>query len=185
MRDEYVNYSFWLLIIGSWVFGFAYGKWLGGSSGVFADVGQAVSVPPPADLIWWHPLLYFPLTVLAAFILSQLFFGAGSSVFMFARGVGDSAILLNLEAILKNLNVLNINNAQAWNIFFIMLVFTVNLPLCIWASHLGTSRSARMFQRLRGKPLQPESGIISGMLILLGVSLVIGFFGTIALSYAA
>ncbi len=123
--------------------------------------------------------------MVAAFVLSQLFFGAGASIFMFARGVGDSVILLNLEAIMKNFNVFNVSTPQVWSIFFIILVFAVNLPLCIWASHLGTRRSARMFQRLRGKPLQPESGIVSGLLTLVAVSLVIGFFGALAISYSA
>ncbi|MFN4133591.1 MAG: hypothetical protein ACK4GQ_04395 [Candidatus Hadarchaeales archaeon] len=185
MREEYLEYSLWLLIIGSWVAGMAYGKWGGGASGIFSEIGQTVGLPPPVQLAWWQPLLYFPLTVLAAFILSQLFFGGGAIIFIFSRGVIDSTLLENLENLLARWNILTLEAATIWTIFFIILVLAVNLPLCLWASHLGTKRSFRMLQRLRGNPLKPESGIWGGLLLLVTVSLVAGLIGSFALSYAA
>jgi hypothetical protein len=183
MRDEHVEYLFWLLVIGSWVFGVTYGKWLGGTGGVFADLSQAVSVPEPVNLAWWGPLLYFPLTVVGSFVLSQLFFGAGTAVFMFSRGVGDSILFISLENALRTWNIPDVTSGQLWNAFFIMLVLAVNLPLCLWAAHLGTRRSVRMYQRLRGKPVKPESSVISTFLMLLSVSLLIGLVGTLTISY--
>ncbi|MEM3402782.1 MAG: hypothetical protein QW179_03625 [Candidatus Hadarchaeales archaeon] len=184
MRDEYLEYSIWLLIIGSWVAGMVYGKWGGGAGSIFSEVGQAVGIPPPVQLAWWQPLLYFPLTVLAAFILSQLFFGGGAVLFIFSRGVSDSLLLKNLENLLASWDILSLQAATVWAIFFIILVLAVNLPLCLWASHLGAKRSFRMLQRLRGNPLRPESGILTGILLLMAVSLVAGLIGTFALSYA-
>jgi hypothetical protein len=182
MREEYINYSLWLLIIGSWVFGMAYGRWLGGDKGVFAELGQALSIPKPVDLSWWHPLLYFPLTIVAAFMLSQLFFGGGAAVFMFSRGVCDSALFLSLENTMRGI-LPAASAAEIWIVFFIIVVLTVNLPLCLWAAHLGTRRSFRTFCRLRGKPLKPEAGLISGLLMIVSISLVVGLIGSLALSY--
>lgn len=184
MNREYLNYSLWLLVIGSWVFGVAYGRWFGGTEGVFGELSQAVSIPSPAGLQWWHPILFFPLTIVAAYILSQLFFGAGAAVFMFSRGVGDSALLLSLETTLKTENFLTVSTGQIWLIFFIILAVAVNLPLCLWSAQLGTARSVRMFDRLRGKPLRPEAGLASGLLLLVAISLVLGLLGSFALSYA-
>jgi hypothetical protein len=183
MREEYVSYSLWLLVIGSWVFGVAYGKWLGGGESIFAELGQAVSIPKPVDLGWWEPILYFPLTVLAAFLLSQLFFGGGAAVFMFSRGVGDSALILSIETTMRTWSPLLGTTEVLLDVFFIMMVLAVNLPLCLWAAHLGTRRSIRMFHRLRGKPLRPEVGLISGLLLLVSISLVLGLIGSLTISY--
>jgi hypothetical protein len=61
---------------------------------LFIDLAQAVSVPKPAGLSWWQTILYFTLTVLASFVLSQIFFGVGAAIFIFSRGVND-ALLFN------------------------------------------------------------------------------------------
>jgi len=202
MRGEYWYYAFWLLIIGSWVLGVAYGRWGGGSSGVFADLGKAVSVPTPvientaadnvggagqavslsATMSLWQPILYFTLTVVASFVLSQIFFGAGAAVFIFSRGVNDALLFSNIESMVGRSNLTSI---PFWPILFIILVLTVNLPLCLWAAHLGTQRATQMLYRLRGKPIKPEGGIkpTSGMFITLAVSLVVGLIATLALSY--
>jgi hypothetical protein len=183
MREEYINYSFWLLIVGSWVFGVAHGKWLGGEESIFAELGQAVSIPKPVDLGWWHPLFYFPLTIVATFVLSQLFFGGGAAIFMFSRGVCDGILFMNLESTISGWNLPTISAVELWTVFFIIMVLTVNLPLCLWAAHLGTRRSVRMFHRLRGRPLKPEAGLVSALLMLLSISFVIGLVGTLAISY--
>lgn len=184
MRGEYRYYAFWLLIIGSWVLGVAYGRWGGGDSGIFADLGKAVSVPSPDGLSWWQPILYFTFTVIAAFVLSQIFFGAGAAVFMFSRGVCDTLLFSDLVRIVGRFPVFT--PGDLWSVFFIMLVLTVNLPLCIWAAHMGTQRATRMWYRLKGKPIKPETGVgtISNMLMAVTASLAIGLFATFALSYA-
>lgn len=183
MREEYLEYTIWLIIIGSWVAGVAYGRWGGGASSIFSELGQAVGMSSPSQLAWWQPLLYFPLTVIAAFILSQLFFGGGAVIFIFSRGVSDSLLLANLENLLASWNLLAVQTATIWAVFFTILTLAVNLPLCLWASHLGTRRSFRMFQRLRGEPLKPESGILTGILLIIVISLVAGLMGAFALSY--
>lgn len=186
MRWEHWHYGFWLLIIGSWVFGVVYGKWGGGSSGIFADIGQAVSVPSPEGLSWWQPILYFTLTVVAAFVLSQIFFGAGAAVFIFSRGVNDAILFNRAEQIVRNLNLLQSQSGELWQIFFIATVLAVNLPLCLWAAHLGTQRATRMLYRLRGKPFKSEVGEtpISNLIMVVAASIVAGLIATLALYYA-
>lgn len=186
MRGEYRHYAFWLLIIGSWVLGVVYGRWGGGGFGIFADLGQAVSVPSPTLLSWWQPLLYFVLTVVAAFVLSQIFFGAGAAIFLFSRGVCDVLLFNNLELMVGRWTLPSIPSNELWSVFFIMLVLTVNLPLCLWAAHLGTQRATRMLYRLKGRPLKPEigSGTILNLLLVLTASLVAGLVAAFALSYA-
>ncbi len=183
MREEYLYYSFWLLVVGSWVLGVVYGRWGGGSSGVFADLGQAVSVPSPVQLSWWQPLIYFTLTVIAAFVLSQLFFGVGAAIFMFSRGVYDGGLILSLQTMLSK-PLTSISSAELWAVFFIMIVLTVNLPLCLWAAHLGTQRTTRMWYRLRGKPIKPTTASpIANLLVAVTVSLVAGLVATFATVY--
>jgi len=186
MRGEYWYYAFWLLVIGSWVLGVAYGRWGGGGSGIFADLGQAVSVPSPTNLSWWQPILYFTLTVIASFVLSQIFFGAGAAVFIFSRGINDALLFNNIELMVGKWNLTSIQSGELWSVFFVILVLTVNLPLCLWASHLGTQRAMRMLYRLRGKPLKSEvgAGPISNLLLAVAASLAAGLVATFALSYA-
>jgi hypothetical protein len=186
MRWEHWHYGFWLLIIGSWVLGVVYGKWGGGGSGIFADLGQAVSVPSPAGLSWWQPILYFTLTVVAAFVLSQIFFGAGAAVFIFSRGVNDAMLFNRIEETVGNLNLISIQPSALWEIFFIVMVLAVNLPLCLWAAHLGTQRSTQMLYRLRGKPFKTEAGEtpIPNLIMVIAASLVAGLIATLALYYA-
>jgi hypothetical protein len=185
MRGEYWYYAFWLLIIGSWVLGVVYGRWGGGGSGIFADLGQAVSVPSPANLSLWQPILYFTLTVIASFVLSQIFFGAGAAVFIFSRGVNDALLFNKIELMVGNWNLTSIPSGELWSVFFIVLVLTVNLPLCLWAAHLGTQRATRMLYRLRGKPFKSEVGVgpILNLILAVAASLAAGLIATFALSY--
>ena len=146
-----------------------------------------MSVPSPANLSWWQPILYFALTVVASFVLSQIFFGAGAAVFIFSRGVNDALLFSNIESMVVKWNLTSgyIPTNELWSVFFIMLVLTVNLPLCLWASHLGTQRATRMLYRLRGKPLKSEveAGPISNLLLAVAASLAAGLVATFALSY--
>ncbi len=184
MREEYWHYVFWLVVVGSWVFGFAYGKWGDGYGGIFSDLGQAVSVPHPAQLDIWQPILYLTLTVVASFVLSQLFFGVGAAVFLFARGVSDSGLVTSLESMVSSWRLTAVPTGELWTVLFIMLVLAVNMPLCLWAAQLGTQRSRRMLYRLRGKPIKPgvNTEPISNILIIITVSLAVGLLATFAVA---
>lgn len=185
MHGDYWHHAFWLMIVSGWVFGLTYGKWGGGYGGFFSELGQAISVPHPTQIELWQPMVYFTLTVVAAFALSQLFFGIGAFVFMFARGVADSGLIHDLEAVIGNWKFTSLQPADLWIIFFIVLVLAVNLPLCLWAAHIGTMRSTRILQRLRGKPLKPVASSESPavLTLIVAVSLVAGLIATLALSY--
>ncbi len=185
MREDYWLAAFWLLIIGSWVLGFAYGRW-GGAGGLFVDLSQAVRVPSPLGLgAWWQPLVYFVLTVLTTFVLAQLFFGVGAAVFLFSRGVYDSFLISQLEQLAGGWSFPDIPANQFWMVLFIVLILAVNLPICLWAAHLGLMRAMRMFYRLRGKPLKPEVSTkpMVTLLILLAASVAAGLVGAFIISY--
>jgi len=186
MREEYWQAAFWLLIVGSWVFGVAYGRW-GGGDGFFVAVSQAVRVPSPIELgAWWQPLVYFTLTVLATFVLAQLFFGIGAGIFLFSRGVHDSLLIAQLEGIVGAWSFPDIPVNEFWTILFIVLIFAVNLPLCLWAAHLGTGRAMHMWHRLTGKPVKSEVGtkLMSNFLLILAASVAVGLVASFILSYA-
>jgi hypothetical protein len=185
MCEEYWYYAFWLVVVGSWVFGVVYGKWGGGYGGFFSELGQAVSVPSLSQLELWQPIVYFTLTVIAAFALSQLFFSVGAAVFLFSRGVADSGLITNLEMVIGNWKLTSVSPAEIWAVFYIMLVLAVNTPLCLWAAQLGTQRAMRMLYRLRGKPIKPMANVqlISNFLIILVVSLAVGLTATFALAH--
>ena len=185
MREDYWLAAFWLLIIGSWVLGFAYGRW-GGGGGIFVDLSQAVRVPSPLELgAWWQPLAYFVLTVLTTFVLAQLFFGVGAAVFLFSRGVYDSTLISQLEGLVGGWSFPDIPPNQFWMVLFIVLILAVNLPICLWAAHLGLMRAMHMFYRLRGKPLKPEVGTkpMVTLIILLAASVAAGLVGAFIISY--
>ncbi len=172
-----------MLVIGSWVLGVAYGRW-GGDGGFFVELSQAVRVPLDLD-IWWQPLAYFVLTVLATFVLSQLFFGVGAAVFLFSRGVYDGILITRLEQTVGGWAFPNIPATQFWGVLFIVLILAVNLPLCLWAAHLGTRRATYMWYRLRGKPLKPEvgAGPMITLLLILAASVAAGLVGAFVISY--
>ena len=182
MRDEYWQASFWVLVVASWAFGFVYGRWAGGG-GFFSELGKAVSVPLGFSA-WWQPLAYFTLTIIAIFVLAQLFFGAGAAIFLFARGVGDSAVVFGLERIVQPFP--NIPTHDAWMLVIGLLILAVNLPLCLWSAHLGTQRAVYMWRRLRGQPVRPESATkpIFNFLMVMAISIATGLAAAVAFSYA-
>ena len=165
--------------------GFAYGRW-GDGGGLFIDLSQAVRVPSPSELnAWWQPLVYFTFTILATFLLSQLFFGVGAGIFLFSRGVYDSLLIAELGQRVGSWKLLEIPVKEFLTVLFIVLILAVNLPICLWAAHLGLIRAMRMFYRLRGKPLRPEVGAkpVVTLLILLAASIATGLVGSFILTY--
>jgi hypothetical protein len=156
-----------------------------GGGGFFSELGKAVSVPSPLEFnSWWQPLAYFTLTILAMFVLTQLFFGVGAAMFLFARGVSDSAVILALEAIVRKFP--DFLTRDAWMLVLGMLILAVNLPLCIWSAHMGTQRTVYMWRRLRGQPMKPETTTkpIFNFLIVMAISIITGVVAAVAFSYA-
>ncbi|MEM3421575.1 MAG: hypothetical protein QW835_04040 [Candidatus Hadarchaeum sp.] len=184
MREEYWYYSFWLIVVGSWVLGLAYGKWWGEPEEFLSQLGRSFSVPPPGRMEPWQPILYFTLTPVATFVLSQLFFGVGAAAFLFSRGVYDSSLIMGMETMLSNWKLTSSTSVEIWTIFFIILIFVVNLPLCLWAAQLGTQRAIRMLYRLRGKPLKPATGseLVSSLILIVTLSLIVGLTAAFAIA---
>ncbi|MEA1904539.1 MAG: hypothetical protein U9M97_01485 [Candidatus Hadarchaeota archaeon] len=186
MRERYWLAAFWVLVVGSWVFGVVYGRWIS-NEGFFLDLSQVVHIPGPSQLdAWWQPLVYFIFTVVAVFVLSQLFFGAGAAIFLFARGVYDSTLIAKLESTIGSWSFPDLPMNDICVVLLIALILTVNLPLCLWSAQLGTQRSVYMLQRLRGKPVRPElgTGPFSQFLIILAASIAIGLIAAFLFSYA-
>lgn len=205
MREEYLQALFWLFIVGGWVFGVVYAQWLGGGGGVFLDLGRAVSVPGPKELEnyartdnsslnestevfslenWWQPLVYFPLSLASIFLLSQLFFGAGAVFFLFTRGVWDCVLISGLVHYMQEWSFETLGAGEAFTALFVILILAVNLPLFFWTAHMGARRSIYVLNKLRGKPVKPESGSlpITRLMIFLAIALAAGLFGSFILS---
>ena len=185
MRERYWLAAFWVLVVGSWVLGVAYGRWIS-NQGFFLDLSQAVRVPDPAQFdVWWQPLAYFVFTVIAVFVLSQLFFGVGAAIFLFARGVYDSTLIAKLESIIRGWSFPDLPMNEICMVLLIALILAINLPLCLWSAQLGGQRSAYMLQRIRGKPVRPELGTepFSQFLIILALSIIIGLTAAFLFSY--
>lgn len=119
-------------------------------------------------------------------MLSQLFFGVGAVVFLFSRGVYDSLIISQLEQLVGSWSFPDIPPNQFWMVLFIVLILAVNLPICLWAAHLGLMRAMRMFYRLQGKPLRPEISTkpMVTLIILLAASVATGLVGAFIITYA-
>ena len=185
MHERYWLAAFWVLVVGSWVFGVAHGRWIS-NEGFFLDLSQAVRISDPAEFdAWWQPFVYFIFTVVAAFVLSQLFFGAGAAIFLFARGVYDSTLIAKLEITIGGWSLPDLPMDEICMVLLVFLILGVNLPLCLWAAHLGGQRSAYMLQRIRGKPVKPELGTrpFSQFLIILAVSIALGLIASLLFSY--
>jgi hypothetical protein len=181
MRAEYWPHLFWLLIVGSWGLGFLSG--MAGALGIPAEIGRAVSVPLPDRISWWQPVPYFLLSVIAIFVLSQVFFGVGSAVFVFCRGVSDYAVLSWALSIAGGIDVLNISRLQLGQLFFASLVLVANLPLSLWAAHLGAENSMKTLCRLRGRPWRDWGSRkpLSNLLMALAASVAAGLAASFAL----
>lgn len=180
MRDETKKQLIWLFVILAWTLGFFLSRW--GNPPDFAEeIGRSISVPLSGEA--WIPLVYFPLTVVASFVLAQLFFGGGI-VFMFFRGVWDSTVLSRLEAVVAEINLLSIQHGQLWTTFYYLMILGCNLPLCLWAAQLGAFQSIKVLERLQGKLVKPLEEVRWRMLMLLVASIVLAVPSSLAISYA-
>lgn len=187
MREEYWRALFWLLVVGSWSMGLIYERLTSLGEGLFLELGRVVSVPQPAELdLWWKPLAYFPLCALAAFILSQVFFGGGAAIFLFSRGVHDSLLISSLAASVQGLKFPGFGLSEFLPILLSLLILGVNLPLCMWAAHAGSQRSIYTLHRLRGKAVSPELGSkpFTTFLFISAASVAAGLVGALMLAHA-
>lgn len=185
MRAGYWPPLFWLVIVGSWASGFLLGR-AGVQETVLAEMGRAVSVPLPDGMAWWQPIPYFLLTVVSIFVLSHLLFGACSALFSLCRGINDYALLQGAMAIAGGLGPIEVPVAKLGQLFFILVVFAANLPLSLWAAHLGAENSMKALYRLRGKPWRDwgDRKPLHNLLLALGASVAAGVVASLALSYA-
>ncbi|KXB02498.1 hypothetical protein AKJ43_01670 [candidate division MSBL1 archaeon SCGC-AAA261D19] len=186
MHEERLEALFWLLVVCSWAFGLITSYWFG-SNEFFLEMSKAVRVISPNQMNeWWQPLIYFTLTTVAVFMLSQLFFGVGAVIFLFARGMYDGLLIAQLGSILGGWNFADFPVEQVWMVLIFILILSVNLPLCLWSGKLGVQRASYMLYRLRNTPVQPNFGAepLSKFPLILAISIIIGVLGALLLSYA-
>jgi hypothetical protein len=182
MRDETLRQLLWLAVISCWVAGFVLSRW-GRLPGFFTEVGQTIGPPLAEPSAAWKPLIYFPLTVVASFVLTQLFFGGGV-FFVLLRGAWDAAVLRELEAAAGSIDLLSFQQGQVWVIFYYLTILGCNVPLCLWASQIGAFHSLKTLERLRGRLVRPSEEVRSHMIKLLAISIGLAVVASIALSYA-
>lgn len=182
MREETIRQLLWLVVISCWAAGFVLSMW-GRLPGFFTEIGRAIGPPQAEPGAAWRPLVYFPLTLVASFVLAQLFFGGGV-FFTFFRGAWDVAVLRELEAIMRDIDPLSVQQGQIWTVFYYLVVLGCNVPLCLWASQLGALHSVRTLQRLRGRLVRPSEEVKSQMIKLLAISIGLAVVVSVALSYA-
>ena len=186
MREEYWKAFLWLLVIGSWTLGLAYGRWGADVGREFFSGLSVAHVPNPFALeAWWQVLAYFVLSVVAIFVLSHVLFGVGAAIFLFARGIVDNALILELESKVRAWMIPPPTH-ELWMASVVALILTVNLPLCLWASHLGTQRAIYTWYRLKGEAVKPEFGAkpLHDFLLIIAASIGIGLLAALLFSYA-
>jgi len=180
MRGEILGSVLWLLILGGWVVGVCCGYWMGRD--LSHELSLVTGVPPPSQLErWWEPLLFFSLTPLSCYLLSQLFFGGAAPLLLFLRGTHDGGVLIrSLEASLSGLSFPDLPLQDLLSSLFLLLILSVNLPLCLWASHLGASRALYVRRRILGRAVRAGEGTstLSSLFLLLSLSLVAGLLAS-------
>jgi hypothetical protein len=159
MRVERLRYLFLLVVVLGWVLAFL----------CYRTVGKVPELS--ADLTvrrgsFWKPPLYFVLTMVAAFFLSQIGFGLAAGLFAFLRGLADAPIVIELSGLM--------NLQLPEDAMFKALVLTINSPLFLWSLVLGAERSIYHLERLRGMPVPPSERLFKEFLVVLVVSLVAG-----------
>jgi hypothetical protein len=158
MRPERLRYLLLFLVASSWVLAvLCYGR-----VGSVPELSRNLTVAGGSR---WLPL-YFALTVLAAFFLSQIGFGATAGLFSFLRGLADAPLLLDLAGLM--------NLELPERAMFKAMVLIGNSPFFLWALVLGAERSLYLLERLRGMPSPSSGRIFKEMAVLLSVSLLAG-----------
>lgn len=176
---------FWLIVVSSWVLGFAFGRWIGINESLM-ELSKAVRVANPLYLdVWWKILAYFTLSTIAVFALSHILFGIGAGIFLFARGMYDTTLVAYLESTIGGWTISNIPMSEVYVSIIIILILGINLPLCLWSSQLGIQRSVYTLYRLRNEPINPKFGSepLSNLAIILSISLVTGLVSTLVFSH--
>jgi hypothetical protein len=160
MRVERLRYLFLFLVVLGWALAiFCYRR-----VGEVPEISKDLTIPVTSPS--WKPPVYFVLSALAAFFLSQIGFGVAAGLFSFLRGLADAPLLMDLARLMN----LTVPEAAV----FKALVLTVNSPLFLWSLVLGAERSVYLLQRLRGMPVPSSERIFREFLVVLVVSLIGG-----------
>jgi len=174
----------WLLLVGGWAAGCCLGYRAGGD--LCREISLVTGVPSPSGMEWWEPLLFFSLTPLSCYLLSQLFFGAASPFLLFLRGTHDGGVLMReLEENLSIISFPGLPHRPLLLSLLILLILSVNLPACLLASHLGAQRGILLRRRLLGRVVRAGEGSrhLSHLFLLLGLSLVAGLAASLLLQH--
>jgi len=166
MRPERLRYLLLFLVAFGWVLAVLCYRGVG----ALPELSRNLTVPGTSPS--WKPPLYFALTVLAAFFLSQIGFGVTAGVFSFLRGLADAPLLLDLAGLM--------NLELPERAMFKVLVLTGNSPFFLWALVLGAERSFYLLERLRGMPAPSSERIFKEMVAVLSVSLLAGLACSLA-----
>lgn len=121
---------------------------------------------------FWRPPVYFALTVLAGFFLSQVGFGVTVGLFSFLRGLADAPLLMDLAG-LASLQLPE-------KAIFKALVLMSNSPLFLWSLVLGAERSLYLLTRLRGMPVPSSEKTLKEIIVALSVSFLAGLACSLA-----
>ncbi len=181
LQSKRLKSFLWLLIVGSWVFGVLFYRWIGRYDLIF-EIGAAVSIFNPLNFgAWWEIIAYFTLSTVSVFIFSHILFGAGGAIFMFARGMHDGLLIGYVEGTIGGWSISSINMSEVATVLIVLIVLSVNLPLCLWAGQLGSQRSVYALYRLRNKPVRPGFGSepITNLLIIVAASLLFGLIAAL------
>ncbi len=165
--------------------GIIFGR-LFGYNEIILELSKAVRIPQSAFFApWWEMIVYFSLTTISIFVLSHILFGVGGGIFLFARGMYDFSLIVHVEEIIRGWSVSNIPANEVMNVLFVILILTVNLPLCLWSGRLGLQSSIYALNRLRKKPISPDFGSepLSQLLMIVSASLIVGFVSSLVFSY--
>jgi hypothetical protein len=166
MRPERLRCLLLFLVVSSWVLAVLCYRGVG----TLPELSRNLTVSGASPS--WRPPVYFALTVLAAFFLSQIGFGVTAGVFSFLRGLADAPLLLDLAGLM--------NLELPERAMFKALVLTGNSPLFLWALVLGAERSFYLLARLRGMPAPSSERIFKEMAVLLSVSFLAGLACSLA-----
>ncbi len=149
-------------------------------------MSKAVGVVHPAQMnFWWEVISYFTLSTVSIFVLSHVLFGTGGVIFLFARGMHDNSLILYLESTISGWSISKIPMSEIYMVLIVVLILTVNLPICLWSGQLGIQRSIYTLNRIREKPVNPDFGKkpLSNLLIAISASLITGLISALLFTY--
>ncbi len=185
LKSDRLKYVFWLIVVVSWIGGFAISRWYG-TIDSFVSISYVVRVTNPANLATsWKLFLFFTLSAVSAFVLTHILFGVGGFLFFFARGMYDHILFSYVEETITGWSLASIPFSELKLITIIVLIFCINLPLTLWGGQLGIQRSVYTLNRLRSKPMDPDFGSepFSKLVVIVILSMIGALVSAIIFSY--